>query len=86
MGEKITIESLEKIDNNGVMRAWEVFAEKKQRFTDIGLEIRRVHRAIQNAWGGKAYEEYSDQFANIFSQVEDIGDALKSLGRRLRAR
>ena len=84
MGEKITIESLEKIDNNGVMRAWEVFAEKKQRFTDIGLEIRRVHRAIQNAWGGKAYEEYSDQFANIFSQVEDIGDALTQIADALK--
>ena len=78
MGET-TIKSLEKIDNNGVMHAWEVFAEKKQRFTDIGLEIRGVHKAIKSAWGGQAYEEYSDQFANIFSQVEDIGDALTQI-------
>lgn len=79
-----TIKSLDRIDNAGVMKIWETFAEKKERFTDIGLEIRAVHRAIKGAWGGQACEEYSDQFDNIFSQVEDIGDALTQIADALK--
>lgn len=79
-----TIKSLERIDNAGVMQVWETFAEKKQRFTDIGLEIRGIHNAIKGAWNGEACNEYRDQFDNIFSQVEDIGDALTQIADALK--
>ena len=79
-----SIKSLERIDNAGVMQVWETFVEKKERFTDIGLEIRAVHRAIKSAWGGQAFGEYNDQFDNIFSQVEDIGDALTQIADALK--
>lgn len=71
-----SIQSLKRIDNNGVMRAWEVFARSRERFTDVGLEIRSVHKAIKAAWGGEAFKTYEDQFDTTFSKVDDIGDAL----------
>ena len=79
-----TIKSLERIDNAGVMQVWETFAEKKQRFTDIGLEIRGIHNAIKGAWNGEACNESRDQFDNIFSQVEDLGDALTQIADALK--
>lgn len=74
-----SIQSLKRIDNNGVMKIWETFARSKKRFTDVGLEIRSVHRAIVDAWGGEAFNEYEDQFDTTFSKVDDIGDALTEI-------
>ena len=78
------IKSLKRIDNQGVMDVWDTFAEKKKRFTAIGDEILNVHKAIGKAWEGTAYREYLDQFNLIFSQVNDIGDALIEIADALK--